>query len=93
MGKLTGPDPVGATPIDDYSDLKLDYLKTKGELYQAEFANIVAGTAPFFLRPPSISTLVSRTFFFRLHKAMLSSVWGWAGKRHQQVFSFLSPVI
>ncbi|MFH1429280.1 MAG: mobile mystery protein B [Candidatus Margulisiibacteriota bacterium] len=78
---VSGKDPIGATPLDDYSDLKLDYITTKKELYEAEFANITSTIGKYLLKSFSIDKLMTSTLLYRIHKDMFSEVWSWAGKK------------
>lgn len=72
--------PVGATPLDDYSGLKLQHIETLQELYEAEFTNITLGTKKYFLNPVGLTALARPEYLYRIHHSMFSSVWDWAGK-------------
>ncbi|HCT84913.1 MAG: mobile mystery protein B [Candidatus Margulisiibacteriota bacterium] len=78
---LKGNSPYGATPIDDYSGLKLKHINTIKELYEAEFLNITSSTSKYLLKPPSNKSFMDRIYLFKIHKTMFSQVWDWAGKK------------
>jgi Fic-DOC domain mobile mystery protein B len=81
MVNINGIDPIGATPIEDYSGLKLSHINTRKELYEAEFTSITMSAAKYLLRPPSLPELMDRHYLLKIHKSMLSNVWSWAGKK------------
>ncbi|OGI03555.1 MAG: hypothetical protein A2X42_00800 [Candidatus Margulisbacteria bacterium GWF2_38_17] len=78
---LKGNSPYGATPIDDYSGLKLKHINTIKELYEAEFLNITSSTSKYLLKPPSNKSFMDRIYLSKIHKTMFSQVWDWAGKK------------
>ena len=63
---------------DDLWGLKLSYITTRGELNEAEQANILRATGR--ARPPSVNTLLDDLYLRRLHQRMFGDVWSWAGK-------------
>lgn len=78
------PDPFlpagdGHTPIspDELEGLIPTYITTRGELYEAEQANIVKAIAR---RAPKLETLLDHVYLRDLHRAMFSDVWEWAGR-------------
>lgn len=83
MVLIPGNDPEGATPIEDYSSLKLNHITTRKELYDAEFANITLGSSYFLLKPPALSRLFTRKELYNIHKLMLANVWEWAGQKRK----------
>jgi Fic-DOC domain mobile mystery protein B len=75
--------PLGATPLDDISGLKLNHITTLKELYEAEFQNITQNTGVLLLKPLNLEKLISNQFLFNLHKKMFGDVWEWAGKKRK----------
>jgi Fic-DOC domain mobile mystery protein B len=71
--------PDGSTPLpaEDQKALRLNWITTRGELNEAEQANIVDGYA-WALR--SRTDLTARFYLMRLHQRMFGDVWSWAGK-------------
>ncbi len=69
--------PDGATPIDDISGLKLEFIQTLKELYSAEFKNMIHAQIKYSSikkgQPLSVSYMLT------LHKDMFGEVWDWAG--------------
>jgi len=62
---------------DDRRGLLLTYITTRGELNEAEQANIVSALG----RPsPTVEVLLDDFYLRELHKAMFSQVWSWAGR-------------
>jgi Fic-DOC domain mobile mystery protein B len=53
------------------------YISTRGELNDAEQANIVRGLPR---TPPSCNELLDDMYLRGLHRAMFADVWTWAGK-------------
>ena len=64
---------------DDRQDLRLRYITTRGELNEAEQANILPAVGR--ARRPSLHTLLDDLYLRRLHKRMFGDVWGWAEYR------------
>ena len=69
----------GDTPIspDEMDGLIPTYITTRGELNEAEQANIVKAMSR---RAPTLSTLLDHVYLRRLHRGMFSDVWQWAGR-------------
>jgi len=75
------PDIPGATPLADISGLRKKGIRTRDQLHEAEYANIVAPTAKYLAGRPSRRTApFGRTWMLKLHREMLGSVWAWAGR-------------
>lgn len=73
--------PEHATPIDDYSDLKLSWINTLNQLNLAEGDNIHEAYLKYFLKTElSIPDLFRICELEAIHKAMFDTVWSWAGK-------------
>lgn len=70
----------GHTPLsdDDLQGLRLTYIATRGELFDAEQRNIAEALAR--RRPPTAAQLLDDKYLRDLHKAMLGQVWRWAGQ-------------
>lgn len=73
--------PLGATPLDDVSGLKLTYITTLKELYEAEFQSITQNAGALLLKPPAVGKLLTKEYMFKLHKIMFGDVWIWAGEK------------
>lgn len=69
----------GHTPLgdDDRQGLKLSYVTTRGELNEAEQANILRARQR--TRPPTLKVLLDDKYLRDLHRAMFGDVWAWAG--------------
>jgi Fic-DOC domain mobile mystery protein B len=69
----------GHTPLgdDDRHGLKLSYITTRGELNEAEQANILKARQG--RRPPTLEALLDDKYLRDLHRAMFGDVWTWAG--------------
>lgn len=87
--RTIGPDPDGATPIDDddLDDLLPEFIATRSDLNAVEYENI-AKAMPWALeqaarRGPQL--VLSYTFVFQLHKHMFGEVWRWAGTQRKRV--------
>ncbi len=69
------------TPLDDYSGLKLKWVKTREQLNNAEFANCQEAVTKYLSgRPTKRMAPFTRRWMLRLHREMFSGVWVWAGK-------------
>jgi Fic-DOC domain mobile mystery protein B len=83
-----GPEPAGATPIDDenLAGLIPTFVATRADLNQVEFENI-AHALPWATRRARAgrpSTLLEASFLFALHKRMFGDVWRWAGTQRRR---------
>ena len=69
----------GHTPLseDELRGLKLSYVTTRGELNEAEQANILDAIGR--PRSPGLEVLLDDQFLRRLHGEMFGQVWDWAG--------------
>lgn len=65
--------PLGATPLDDVSDLIPQYITTRQELFNAEFSNISIATQRY--TTSTITALITMSWLLRLHKDMFGAVW------------------
>ena len=70
----------GATHLDDISGLKLKHIRTREQLYQAEFENIANAIYKYLSHKPSrrVAPFTLR-WIKKLHEEMFSDVWSWAG--------------
>jgi Fic-DOC domain mobile mystery protein B len=71
----------GATPISDFSELKLERVRNMGDLNRVEAENIMEAHRKFLQRAVSdpkdwFNTSVLR----KIHQEMFGNVWGWAGR-------------
>ncbi len=69
----------GNTPIDEDESrgLRLSWVRTRGDLNDAEAANILEGRRA--IRSPSLDEVTDDLWLRRLHKLMFGDVWSWAG--------------
>jgi Fic-DOC domain mobile mystery protein B len=76
-----GPDPEGATPLedDDVDGLKPSWIADRADLNAAEADNIAAAIAKWERRPRRIETLLDDKVVRDLHRDMFGDVWTWAG--------------
>jgi len=84
-----GPEPAGATPIEDedLAGLIPDFVATRADLNQVEYENIAKALpwAGAQTRRRGTLELLDRRFLFSLHKHMFGDVWRWAGTERQRV--------
>lgn len=82
MGKHLNPSEIpGATPIEDFSDLKLKHLKNRGEVSLAEYQSINRMLAKYFLAPLTDRKVKwNYEWLLKLHREMFDEVWDYAGK-------------
>jgi Fic-DOC domain mobile mystery protein B len=83
-----GPEPPGATPIDDedLSGLIPAYVATRADLNQVEYENI-ARALPWAQREVThrrTHDVLNRGFLFTLHERMFGDVWKWAGTQRRK---------
>jgi Fic-DOC domain mobile mystery protein B len=83
-----GPEPDGATPLDDedLADLIPAFVATRGDLNVVEFDNI-AKAMPWALdlaRRRGAEGVLDYSFLFRLHRRMFEDVWRWAGTQRRR---------
>ncbi|MCP3936234.1 MAG: mobile mystery protein B [Actinomycetia bacterium] len=69
----------GNTPIDEDEarGLRLSWVRTRGDLNDAEAANILKGRRA--IRSPPLNVVTDDLWLRRLHKLMFGDVWSWAG--------------
>lgn len=69
----------GNTPIDDdeAEGLRPTWVRTRGDLNEAEAANILAARRA--IRSPSLDEVLDHLWLRRLHERMFGDVWTWAG--------------
>lgn len=69
----------GNTPIDEdeAQGLRLSWVRTRGDLNDAEAANILEARRS--IRSPSLDALLDDLWLRQLHKRMFGDVWSWAG--------------
>jgi Fic-DOC domain mobile mystery protein B len=70
----------GNTPIDEdeAQGLRLSWVRTRGDLNEAEAANILEARRG--IRSPSLDALLDDLWLRRLHERMFRDVWSWAGR-------------
>jgi Fic-DOC domain mobile mystery protein B len=86
--RTIGPEPAGATLLDD-ADLRgliPGFVATREDLNQVEFENIVKALswANRQTRLRGTAGLLAYPFLFKLHRRMFGDVWRWAGKPRQR---------
>jgi Fic-DOC domain mobile mystery protein B len=83
-----GPEPSGATPIDDegLAGLIPDFVATRADLNQVEFENITKALPWAYRRAESAGPdgVLSHGFMLDLHRRMFGDVWSWAGTLRQR---------
>ncbi len=69
----------GNTPIDDDEalGLRLTWVRTRGDLNEAEAANILEARRS--IRSPALDEVLDDLWLRRLHRRMFGEVWSWAG--------------
>lgn len=78
----------GATPIQDYSDLKLAWVQTQKDLNRAETENIATAQKRYLTTPvPNPVKWFEPVSLKKIHKAMYDNVWDWAGKYRREITS------
>lgn len=72
-------EPVDATPLEpeEKEGLLQTWITYRGELNEAEQANIAAGAA--WARRQRRRDILTEAFIRRLHREMFGDVWAWAG--------------
>lgn len=72
----------GATPLDpdEQVGLKPAWVATRGDLNDAEAANIHKARTRWHARPPTPEHLLDDLTLRRLHEHMFADVWEWAGQ-------------
>jgi Fic-DOC domain mobile mystery protein B len=70
---------AGSTPIDEDEalGLKLTWVRTRGDLNDAEAANIL--DARRVIRSPGVADVLDDLWLRQLHRRMFGQVWDWAG--------------
>jgi fido (protein-threonine AMPylation protein) len=69
----------GETPIDDFSELLVKGIKTRGELAVVEAENIRKAFVNYLAKRPTRRTArFDVPWFLKLHREMLGDVWAWA---------------
>lgn len=80
--------PEGATPIQDYSCLKLAWIQTQKDLNRAEAENIAAAQKKYLSKPVhSPVKWFEPTSLKKIHKDMYGNVWDWAGEYRKEITS------
>ena len=83
-----GPEPRGATPIDDDElvDLIPDFVATRRDLNAVEYENIAQAMpwAQAQARRGGYRLVLSYSFLVELHKRMFEDVWKWAGTQRRR---------
>jgi len=69
----------GNTPIDEdeAQGLRLSWVRTRGDLNDAEAANILEGRRA--IGSPTLADVTDDLWLRRVHKLMFGDVWSWAG--------------
>jgi Fic-DOC domain mobile mystery protein B len=85
--RTIGPEPDGATPIDedDLEGLIPEFVATRSDLNQVEYENIAKAMPWAKSRARRLGPVgvLDRLFLFDLHKHMFEDVWRWAGARRR----------
>jgi Fic-DOC domain mobile mystery protein B len=87
--RTIGPEPSGATPIDDedLDGLIPDFVATRADLNQVEFENITQALPWAYRRAQTAGPggVLSYGFMLELHRRMFGDVWTWAGTLRRRV--------
>lgn len=87
--RIIGPEPSGATPIDDddLAGLIPDFVATRADLNQVEFENITKALPWAYRRAHMVGTdgVLSYGFMLDLHRRMFGDVWKWAGTLRRRI--------
>jgi Fic-DOC domain mobile mystery protein B len=69
----------GTTPLDDdeADGLRLSWVRTRGDLNEAEAANILEARRA--IRSPALDQVLDDLWLRQLHKRLFGDVWSWAG--------------
>ena len=86
-----GPEPLGATPLDDAERLLLPGITTRGALNAVEQANILEARRWCFRRRRPVDQVIGDGFLRELHRRMFDSVWSWAGENRKRDTSIGVP--
>lgn len=71
----------GTTPLDDISGLKKKFIRTREQIFEAEFENTSNAIFKYLSQKPSKRTAPFNLLWIKkLHKEMFGDVWNWAGK-------------
>jgi Fic-DOC domain mobile mystery protein B len=83
-----GPEPFGATPLEDdeLEGLIPDYVATRSDLNRAEADNIVSAlpAAHRLARAAGPTRILTNGFLMDLHRRMFCDVWKWAGTQRRR---------
>lgn len=80
--------PEGATPIYDYSCLKLNWVQTQNDLNRVETENISAAQQKYLSSPVHNPMKWFEPLTLRkIHKEMYGNVWEWAGLYRKELTS------
>ncbi|MGC2484712.1 MAG: mobile mystery protein B [Acidimicrobiales bacterium] len=87
--KSIGPEPNGATPIEeeDLNGLIPDFVATRADLNRVEYDNI-SKALPWGIqqaRTLGPNGILEYGFLMRLHRQMFEDVWRWAGTKRLRV--------
>ncbi|MDH2904193.1 MAG: hypothetical protein PXZ08_09640 [Actinomycetota bacterium] len=87
--KSIGPEPTGATPIEeeDLRGLIPDFVATRADLNRVEFDNI-SKALTWAIQQASVlgpDRLLENGFLMKLHRQMFGDVWRWAGTNRRRI--------
>jgi Fic-DOC domain mobile mystery protein B len=87
--------PIGATPIDDCSGLKIDWVQNRIDLNRVEAENILKAQEKYLRgNVDSVQNWFSIDRLKKIHEKMFGDVWTWAGAFRQSVTSIgISPAL
>jgi Fic-DOC domain mobile mystery protein B len=73
--------PEGSTPISDFSELKLEWVRNMGDLNRVEAENIMEAHRKFLQRAvDDPKNWFNTSVLKKIHQEMFGNVWGWAGR-------------
>ena len=87
--KSIGPEPTGATPIEeeDLEGLIPDFVATRADLNRVEFDNISKALTWGIQQARVLGSdgLLEYGFLMKLHRQMFGDVWRWAGTNRRRI--------
>jgi fido (protein-threonine AMPylation protein) len=87
--KSIGPEPTGATPIEeeDLEGLIPDFVATRADLNRVEFDNISKALTWGIQQARALGSdgLLEYGFLMKLQRQMFGDVWRWAGSNRRRI--------
>jgi fido (protein-threonine AMPylation protein) len=78
--------PEGATPISDYSGLKIPWVRNTGDLNRVEAENILKAQRKYLRNPvEDPKNWFEEKGLKNIHHTMFGDVWEWAGAYRKEI--------